>query len=225
MAPVTPRTTAEAGAQLETFVLRNLLQASGAFKAPGSSTALYTDMFVDALAAQVAAHGGLGLAKTVEKGLRPPLAHTEVDAILNGAGHVSSTFGLREDPLEGGIRMHDGVDIAAAEGTPIHAAQAGVVTVVGNAEGYGNHIVIAQAGGANSVYAHAQDVRVVEGQHVRAGDVVATVGSTGRSTGPHLHFEMRQGGAPVDPLRALNAWNRVSISQRENVDPAHRRQR
>lgn len=114
-------------------------------------------------------------------------------------GRRSSEYGERKDPFTGAHRHHHGVDIAAPEGSPIRAAAPGKVAFSGTMPGYGNVVIIEHAGGYETRYAHNADNNVRKGDTVAAGQVVATVGSTGRSTGPHLHFEVRKDGASVDP--------------------------
>ncbi|RPJ77018.1 MAG: hypothetical protein EHM24_00960 [Acidobacteria bacterium] len=118
------------------------------------------------------------------------------------AARVSSGFGLRRDPFNGGERFHAGVDIAAPAGRQVPAVAAGQVSFAGTAAGYGNLIVIEHADGTSTRYAHLADVSVRKGEAVEAGRTIGTVGSTGRSTGPHLHFELRQNGRPVNPVAA-----------------------
>ncbi len=119
------------------------------------------------------------------------------------AGRVTSDFGVRTDPLNGQQRSHHGIDIAAPRGTPIGAAAAGTVVFVGKRGGYGNTVIIEQTDGKQTLYAHADQLLVQVGETVNAGQTIATVGSTGRSTGPHLHFEVRENGQPVDPAETL----------------------
>jgi murein DD-endopeptidase MepM/ murein hydrolase activator NlpD len=118
-------------------------------------------------------------------------------------GNVSSPFGERDDPLTGVHKHHDGVDFAAASGTPIRAAAEGVVSFAGERGGYGNVVIVDHPGGLQTLYAHQSRVGVTEGEHVGRGQVIGAVGSTGHSTGPHLHFEVREGGKAVDPLPYL----------------------
>ncbi|WP_051275990.1 peptidoglycan DD-metalloendopeptidase family protein [Desulfovirgula thermocuniculi] len=112
-------------------------------------------------------------------------------------GNLSSPFGLREG------RPHEGVDIAAGEGEPIRAARAGRVIFAGPRGTYGNTVILYHGGGLTTLYAHARKILVRPGEFVKEGDVIALVGSTGRSTGPHLHFEVRLNGIPYDPLLCL----------------------
>jgi len=119
------------------------------------------------------------------------------------AGRVTSTFGYRAHPTTGGDNIHTGLDIAADLGTPIHAAFYGVVAETGTGKEYGNYIILEHAGGLRTLYAHCDEVLAEEGMVLRAGDVIALVGSTGTSTGPHVHFEVRLNGMRCDPGEVL----------------------
>ena len=99
--------------------------------------------------------------------------------------------------------MHEGIDIAVGQGTPVHAAAAGTVIYAGWMEGYGNLVVIDHGNGLSTAYGHNSSLASSVGQSVAAGQVIAYSGSTGHSTGPHVHFEVRVNGAPVDPLGYL----------------------
>jgi murein DD-endopeptidase MepM/ murein hydrolase activator NlpD len=99
--------------------------------------------------------------------------------------------------------MHTGIDISAHSGTPIKAAAGGEVVFAGWWGGYGNVVIIDHGGGISTLYAHCSAIYVRKGQSVSQGEVIAAVGSTGLSTGPHLHFEVRKNGKPVDPLGYL----------------------
>ena len=116
---------------------------------------------------------------------------------------VSSRFGARVHPVTGERHNHSGVDFAAPAGTPIRAAAPGRVQFAGARGGYGNLVIVEHADGTETWYAHQRDLAVRAGQEVGAGAVLGTVGSTGRSTGPHLHLEVRKDGKPVDPLPLL----------------------
>ncbi len=116
-------------------------------------------------------------------------------------GPLTSGFGLRRHPLFGIVRAHHGVDIAAPWGAPVQAAAPGTVVYAGWFGGYGKLVVVDHGGGLATLYGHLSSIAVSAGQRVRRGDVVGRVGSTGYSTGPHLHFEIRVNGRPVDPLR------------------------
>jgi murein DD-endopeptidase MepM/ murein hydrolase activator NlpD len=127
---------------------------------------------------------------------------TDAAVPLPVAAPLSSHFGWRADPFHGQARFHRGVDIAAAYGREVPAAGTGDVVFAGEDGGYGNTVVIQHAGGVRTRYAHLSSVQVAAGQQVGEGAVIGRVGSTGRSTGPHLHFEVLQDGHPVDPERA-----------------------
>jgi murein DD-endopeptidase MepM/ murein hydrolase activator NlpD len=122
-------------------------------------------------------------------------------------GWYSSNFGYRIDPFTGMNSFHEGVDFPADPGTPIVAAASGKVVAAGYHPQYGKMIEIDHGNGLLSRYAHASQVLVSEGDLVMRGQRVATVGSTGRSTGPHLHFEVRLNGVPQNPARFLQASN------------------
>ncbi|HVM19039.1 MAG TPA: peptidoglycan DD-metalloendopeptidase family protein [Egibacteraceae bacterium] len=115
-------------------------------------------------------------------------------------GALTSGFGYRTHPIFKTRRMHAGIDIPAPTGQPIFAAADGVVSSAGVRGGYGNVVVIDHGEGLSTVYAHQSRMTVSTGEDVDAGDVIGHVGSTGWSTGPHLHFEVRLGGTPVDPM-------------------------
>ena len=112
-------------------------------------------------------------------------------------GTINSGFGPR------GATFHDGIDIAAAEGTPIRAIERGEVIYSDQLRGYGNIVIIRHSDGLVSVYAHNEMNLVKQGQAVSRGEIIARVGSTGRVTGPHLHFEIRKNNTAQDPLRVL----------------------
>ena len=118
-------------------------------------------------------------------------------------GQLSSSFGWRTHPVFGYERFHGGMDFAADYGTPIYAAHDGVVIFAGWYGGYGNTIILDRGNGITTLYGHASQLYVEEGQRVKQGDAIGETGSTGLSTGPHLHFEVRQDGTPVDPMDYL----------------------
>ena len=124
---------------------------------------------------------------------------------LSGDPSLTSPFGYRADPFLGRLALHPGVDLAEAYGAEIHAAAAGRVVHAGPAGGYGNMVEIDHGNGLATRYAHMSDVLVEEGEAVDKGAVLGKLGSTGRSTGPHLHYEVRVDGEPVDPERYLRA--------------------
>ena len=119
-------------------------------------------------------------------------------------GSVTSGFGMRRHPILGGAPLfHTGVDISASYGTPIRAAASGRVIFAGWYGGYGNMIIIDHGGNISTVYGHLSRIAVRSGEEVSEGDIIGYVGSTGLSTGPHLHFEVRVNGKPVDPMNWL----------------------
>lgn len=113
---------------------------------------------------------------------------------------ISSLYGNRRDPIEGNMRAHKGIDIAGRHGTPIMAAANGHIHFAGTAGSYGNMVEIIHANGLTTRYAHLSAFHVSPGQIVTQGQIIASMGSTGRSTGPHLHFEVRDRGQPRNPL-------------------------
>jgi murein DD-endopeptidase MepM/ murein hydrolase activator NlpD len=122
-------------------------------------------------------------------------------------GYISSPFGWRIDPFTGRDELHEGIDFAAPMGTPIHAVAAGIVTWAGPRGGYGNMVQIDHGNGFSTRYGHASKILVHVGETVQRGDVIALVGSTGWSTGPHVHFEVLRNGLEINPARfvALHA--------------------
>uniref|UniRef100_I2Q2W0 Metalloendopeptidase-like membrane protein n=1 Tax=Desulfovibrio sp. U5L TaxID=596152 RepID=I2Q2W0_9BACT len=118
-------------------------------------------------------------------------------------GDITSEYGWRSDPFKGKRAWHAGMDIAAASGSQVSACWDGTVVFAGTKGGYGNVVEIEHPGGWKSVYGHLRDYSVKAGDTVAAGGKIAEVGSTGRSTGPHLHFELRRGGETVDPETML----------------------
>lgn len=116
-------------------------------------------------------------------------------------GYITSNYGFRVHPIKRRRIMHKGVDFAAPRGTPIYAVADGLVTFAGKQGGYGNIVEIRHVDGLVTRYAHNSRNVVTEGQRVRQGQKIATVGSTGASTGPHVHFEVLKNGEHVDPIR------------------------
>jgi murein DD-endopeptidase MepM/ murein hydrolase activator NlpD len=137
-------------------------------------------------------------------------AYVSFHAPVNG--EIRSPFGMRRDPINGRMRFHQGIDIAAKRGTPIEAAAAGTVVFAGRNKGYGKMVMIEHADGRRTLYGHAQSLFVKAGDTVAAGQTIAAVGSTGHSTGPHLHFEVRQNNRSVNPLTALS--NDIAFARR-----------
>lgn len=120
-------------------------------------------------------------------------------------GWITSRFGYRNSPYgDGARRLHTGLDIAAPQGTPVIAPADGHVVFAGYHSAYGNLVVIDHGYGMTTKYAHTSRILVQVGERVRRGDLIARVGNTGRSTGPHLHFEVLKEGVPVNPMRYLS---------------------
>ncbi len=120
-------------------------------------------------------------------------------------GRISRGFGLKEDPISGGLRHHRGMDIAAPYGTAVHAPSAGWVVFAGWESGFGKLVILRHKKGYESYYGHLSVITCKRGQAVDAGTLLGKVGSTGYSTGPHLHYEVRQWGRPLNPRRFLLA--------------------
>lgn len=118
---------------------------------------------------------------------------------------MSSSFGLRVHPVLGGMRMHKGIDLPASTGTPIHATADGIVSKANWSGGYGLCVELEHGANMETRYGHMSRIAVAEGQSVRKGDVIGYVGSTGRSTGSHLHYEVRIAGEAVNPIPYMQA--------------------
>jgi len=116
---------------------------------------------------------------------------------------ITSGFGYRVHPIYGDRRLHAGVDFRAATGTPVYSSGGGVVVFAGWKSGYGNTVVIDHGGSLATLYAHNSALAVADGATVKRGQRIASAGSTGNSTGPHVHFEVRVNGTPVDPMKYL----------------------
>ncbi|MDE2090583.1 MAG: M23 family metallopeptidase [Gammaproteobacteria bacterium] len=127
-------------------------------------------------------------------------------------GYMSSPFGMRIDPFTGELSFHPGIDFAGPEGEPVEAVAAGVVTWAGDRSGYGNMVEIDHGNGYSTIYGHSEKILVQVGEIVKKGQEIALLGSTGRSTGPHVHFEVLYNGKPVDPARFVNTLGRVKLA-------------
>jgi murein DD-endopeptidase MepM/ murein hydrolase activator NlpD len=130
------------------------------------------------------------------------------------AGRMSSNYGRRRHPILGYTRMHAGIDFAAAHGTPIHAVTDGTVQFAGRHGGHGNYVKLSHGGGLGSGYGHMSRIAVRSGQQVKRGQVIGYVGSTGLSTGPHLHYELYRNGATVNP-NSVSFVTRAQLSGRD----------
>lgn len=120
------------------------------------------------------------------------------------SGYLSSSFGVRSDPFSGEPAVHRGVDFAGKEGDSIFATAGGIVTWAGERFGYGKMVEIEHSDGYRTRYAHAQETTVQVGQMVTKGQEVAIMGNTGRSTGPHVHYEVLKNGQQIDPMMFVN---------------------
>lgn len=199
----------------------------------GLGNRYYTEMFDAELSKLLSRTGQLGLAEMIERQVAGQIGLDEAeDGTIPGegvsraliqplrrvaasayrasemflrplVGRLSSVFGMRDDPIDGVRRHHNGIDIAAELGSPVAAAADGRVSFSGRSPGYGNLVVVEHAGGYQTRYAHNANNIVRKGEVVRAGQAVASVGDSGRATGPHLHFEVRRSGEPLDPLALL----------------------
>ena len=124
---------------------------------------------------------------------------------IDGALEVTSEFGLRRNPFGGSrYEMHNGIDFRGPTGTPIYATADGVVVTAQHSGGYGKHVVIDHGYTYETMYAHLSEIDVQVGDHVKRGTLIGALGSTGRSTGPHLHYEVHRNGQPVNPRYYLN---------------------
>lgn len=119
-------------------------------------------------------------------------------------GLISSPFGMRNHPIKKVYKPHEGVDISASKGDPIYAAASGVVEFSGYSQGYGYNVKIDHQNGFRTIYGHSSKLLVKKGEKVKKGQKIALVGSTGNSTGPHLHFEIRIGNTPVNPTEYVS---------------------
>lgn len=140
----------------------------------------------------------------VQSGQPDPVSLDGIFALPILGAPLNSPYGIRIDPIEGTVGYHAGLDFGAVARTPIHAAAAGTVIVAGDCGGYGNCVVIDHGTSLATLYGHQSLVLVHVGDIVAAGQAIGLVGSTGISTGPHLHFEVRLHGAPIDPVPTLS---------------------
>ena len=189
----TPHAKKDAAGMLESLMVKQILQASGAFKGAGGT--IHNELFVDAIADAVAKGGGLGIGKVLDaasvSGSAPmpgptglPTGAPPTTNPVPGA-HLTSAFGPRSDPFSGETKFHRGVDLAAQEGTPVLAAQSGVVKQVGDRGGYGLAVEIEHEGGVTTLYGHASELLVRPGDRIEKGQPIARVGHSGRATGDH----------------------------------------
>ncbi len=223
-APTGDRSVQEAARGLESYFVKEWLKTAkvgeGLGLGKGVAASTFEEMLQDSLAQAVSSAGGLGVSEALAAQLVAPesVQAYRAQGVQLGtspiAGRITSDFGIRSDPIHGGERAHHGIDLAAPAGTPVQAAGAGVVRFAGEQSGYGNVVILDHGGGLETRYAHLQDVNVQEGATLSEGQSLGTVGSTGRSTGPHLHFEVRQDGQPQDPTSRVPALNEPQTGSR-----------
>lgn len=130
-------------------------------------------------------------------------------------GRLLSPFGKRDDPFNGMQAIHTGVDISAVQGTPVRVTADGIVVSTEYSGGYGRLVVVDHGGGLETFYAHLSRIDVLPGQEVRMGQFIGASGATGRVTTPHLHYEVRMGGIPINPHSYLDHSFAVPVPQRE----------
>ncbi len=228
-------TTMPASALSAYFVRQFLADAKvgeGMGMGSGPASSQFAGMLRDSLANTLSEGDALGIGKALEQ----PSTRTDVAAQTQAIrahasignldskipvapvnGRISSPFGLRTDPLSGAHRHHGGLDLAAPAGTPVLGAGAGVVVRAENAGNYGNLVVLDHGDGLETRYAHLNDIEVKVGDRVEAGTPVGSVGDTGRTTGPHLHFEVRRNGSAENPLRVVKGLNATLNRSRSTV--------
>jgi murein DD-endopeptidase MepM/ murein hydrolase activator NlpD len=146
------------------------------------------------------------------------LAHTPaIQPVSNkNLNRIASGFGYRIDPIYKTTKLHAGLDFTAPQGTPIYATANGRVETAGNTgDGYGRHVIINHGYGYKTLYAHMVRVKARVGQTVKRGEVIGWVGSTGKSTGPHCHYEVIKNGRPIDPIYFF--YNDLSPAQFDRI--------
>lgn len=190
----------------------------------GLGNDFFRDMFNQEVSRSLSKSGGIGIADFIEKSSNmkviksnnkikeffPSLSTSskKVDTKVNinqivSGGKISSHFGIRNDPFTGEIRFHDGIDVACPEGTKIFPLMPGKVLFSGQKKGYGNIVILEHQNGAKSYYAHNKINFVKIGDIIDASSPIGLTGKTGRSTGPHLHFELREGNKPQNPEKYI----------------------
>ena len=174
--------------------LRNAEAAKAGMTAPAGD-----EEFSKLFASWEALDGGKGTSSQAPL-VRPASVSIPTLMPVTSSRPMSSGFGLRTHPIYGGLRAHKGVDLPAPTGTPIRASADGVVGKAERFGGYGLYVQLEHGGNLETRYGHMSRIAVAEGQHVHKGDVIGYVGSTGHSTGPHLHYEVRVAGEAVNPL-------------------------
>jgi len=197
-------------AYLVSFLCKQIRESVPEGMLNSGAMGVFGGFFDQEIGQRVADGGGLGLAEQVSGALgEVPLALARAAGHFEGhrggaGGRISSGFGHRRDPFGGERAFHAGVDVAAPSGTTIRAIRAGRVVFAGDRGGLGRAVVIDHGDGLRSLYGHCEGLDVEVGERVGPGDRVARVGTTGRTTGPHVHFELRKDGVAVDPADHFN---------------------
>jgi murein DD-endopeptidase MepM/ murein hydrolase activator NlpD len=181
--------------------MRAALPRDGLLEPDSSARDIYTNMMDAQIARLMAKRDTTGLTKMVEKSLDKAAGknQNQNEMATPTDGTISSNFGVRRDPISGLTKFHEGIDIAAPAGDSIKTPLAGRVISSSTVAGYGNMVEVDHGDGLVTRYAHNSVNLVAPGDEVQAGQSIALIGNTGHSTGPHLHFEVRKGGKPVDP--------------------------
>jgi murein DD-endopeptidase MepM/ murein hydrolase activator NlpD len=192
--------------------MRKTIQKGGLFSG-GQAEEVYQSMLDQELSKNMAGKGSNSIANILYQQLKHIDKAEETGGIQNFndnslpiwplEARVSSSFGWRKDPFTGNKKFHEGIDLAAKEGANVKAVMAGKVQITDNQKGYGKVVVLDHGHGFTTLYAHNSDITVKAGDWVKKGSTIAKVGSTGRSTGPHLHFEVKRDGKNLDPENFL----------------------
>ncbi len=151
----------------------------------------------------------VSLARSDADQLADVLRGVPVRKPVTGELDETSPFGVRMDPFLHEPAMHTGIDLRGEIGEPVHATAAGTITIAGWDAGYGKMVEIDHGNGLSTRYAHLSEIDVSVGDNVRIGQVIGLLGTTGRSTGPHLHYETRVDGTPVNPQKFLDAGDKL----------------
>ncbi|GAB5046987.1 peptidoglycan DD-metalloendopeptidase family protein [Thermodesulfovibrio sp. TK110] len=219
----------ELSKKIETVFLTELLKVmfENTSFSEGRTTSTYMTVIIPQIAEMMAGNAGIGrfltenptflnsISKNQKIELKPPSEkHNNLPDKLSlpVSGRITSSFGLRIDPIDGKLRHHNGIDIAVPEGTPVKPVLSGKVIYSGWMGGYGNCVIVEHENGIQTVYAHNSKNLVKTGDTVTSQSVIALSGSTGRTTGPHLHFEVRKDGVAVNPVAMLNNSEKSPIS-------------
>ena len=145
-------------------------------------------------------NGGPATPTTVSTPVAPTMGVSIPSRAPLAASTTTSSYGMREHPVLGGMKAHKGIDLAAPVGTPVYATADGTVERADWFSSYGLYVAIEHGGDLETRYAHMSRLAVAAGEHVHKGEIIGYVGTTGRSTGPHLHYEVRVGGEAVNPI-------------------------